>query len=258
MSKHPPKFTTWLSLLPLFLITTLYAQEQVTEDQPTTEIGQADNESGIPAHVQEELSPKAELGARKLDDISEEAREVLKKRLIKEQRRVSPPVPARQKREIFDQITAVSGMSMRDMFNFMTSKKKVAEGISFDDVIESMDIKANEINFKKVGVNAFWKDVGAISGVPTTRVEIMNYCDATVGRRMLDYSPEFVIFIPCRIAIYEDATGDIWLMTMDWDVTWLTNAWHPDSKLSKQLIDDAVQIRDAMEEIMQAGATGEW
>jgi uncharacterized protein (DUF302 family) len=89
-------------------------------------------------------------------------------------------------------------------------------------------------------------------------VEILQYCDAAVGRRMLDYSPEFVIFIPCRIAVIEDASGDIWLMTMDWDVSWLAMAWHPDSKLNDQLKNDAVRIRDAMEQIMQAGAKGEW
>ena len=56
----------------------------------------------------------------------------------------------------------------------------------------------------------------------------------------------------------EDATGEIWIMTLDWDVSWLSMAWHPDSILPEDLKQDAIRIRDAMEEIMHAGATGEW
>lgn len=211
-----------------------------------------------PMTVEEELMPRPELGDRSIDALSEEAQKVLRERYLANSSRVMPPVPVEQKKMWFQQLMSMSAMSMRDLFNMMTSKLKVDEGISFDDVIEAMDLKANDVNFKKVGHNKFWKDVSAISGIPALRVEILQYCDATVGRRMLDYSPEFVIFIPCRIAVMEDASGDIWLMTMDWDVSWLAMAWHPDSKLNDQLRKDALRIRDAMEQIMQAGAKGEW
>ena len=208
--------------------------------------------------VEDELRPQPELGDRTIDTLSPEAQKVLRQQLISSSNRPMPPVPKETKLQIFQQMSAVSAMSMRDMFNYMTAKKKVNPGIAYDDVIEAMDLKANEVNFKKVGHNKFWKDVSAITGVPTPRVEILNYCDAVVGRRMLNYSPEFSIFIPCRITVLEDATGDIWLMTLDWDVTWLANAWHPDSQLSDQLKDDARRIRDAMEQIMEAGASAEW
>lgn len=204
------------------------------------------------------LKPQPDLGDRLLSEQSEEVQEIIRTKLIEESNRPLAPVPAVTKKRLFDQLTAVSGLSMRDMFNFMTSKKKVGEGIEFDEVIESMLLKANEVNFKNVGHNKFWKDVSAVTGYPALRVEILQFCDAVIGRRMLDYSPEFSIFIPCRITVMEDATGDIWLMTLDWDVSWLANAWHPDSELSEQLKDDALRIREAMEAIMHAGANAEW
>ncbi len=206
----------------------------------------------------EELQAKPELGPRLVSDLSPEAEKIRRDQLRRRQKPVLPSVPAETKAAWFTSMMASSPMSMRDMFNIMTAKKKVVEGMSFDEVIESMEIKANELNFKKVGHNEFWRDVGAITGLPTTRLEVLQFCDALVGRRMLDYSPEFVIFIPCRIALYEDANGDIWLMTLDWDVTWLSLAWHPDSQLDEALKRDAVRIRDVMEKIMHAGATGEW
>ena len=47
-------------------------------------------------------------------------------------------------------------------------------------------------------------------------------------------------------------------MTLDWDVSWLARAWHPDSNLPPQLVKDAERIRDAMNAIMEAGANASW
>jgi len=211
-----------------------------------------------PLTVEEELKPNPKAGDRPMSVLSPEAQKILRERYMKDSARVMPPVPRETKKAMFDQMLAASPMSMRDLFNFMTAKRKAKKGLKFDEIIEAMDLKANDVNFKKVGHNKFWKDVSSITGLPVPRVEILQYCDAMVGRRMLDYSPEFVVFIPCRIAVYEDANGDIWLMTLDWDVSWLAQAWHPDTKLPPQLVEDAKRIRNAMDAIMNAGANGEW
>lgn len=220
--------------------------------------GSAGAQQALSPEIEAELAPNYEVGPRLLQDLSEEAHEIRRQQLMRQTNRVMPPVPMQQKKQLFDQMVPMSGMSMRDLFNFMTFKLKADPELSFDDVIEAMELKANEVNFKKVGHNEFWRDVGAMSGLPTLRVEILQFCDAVVGRRMLDFSPEFSIFIPCRITVMEDATGEIWLMTMDWDVSWLARAWQPGSKLDPDLVKDAVRIRDSMTLIMQAGASGDW
>ena len=212
----------------------------------------------MPASVAAELAPNFESGPRLIQDLSEEAQKIRRQQLMRQSNRVLPPLPREQKKALFDMMTPASSMSMRDLFNFMTDKIKADPELSFDDVIEAMELKANEVNFKKVGHNEFWRDVSAFSGLPTLRLEILQFCDAIVGRRMLDFSPEFSIFIPCRITVLEDATGEIWLMTLDWDVSWLARAWQPGSQLDPELIKDAIRIRDAMTEIMQAGASGDW
>ncbi len=212
----------------------------------------------LSAEAAEELKPQVEAGARLLSDMSDEAQAYRRKELAKTVNPVMDPVPRKLKKQLYDQLSTISGMSMRQLFNFMTAKKKVAEGVEFDDVVEAMEIKANEVNFKKVGHNHFWKDVGAITGEPALRVEILQFCDATVGRRMLDFSPEFAIFIPCHISVVEQPDGSIWLMTLDWDVSWLAMAWRQGSSLPEDLKQDAIRVRDAMTEIMEAGANAEW
>ncbi|MFT7532028.1 MAG: hypothetical protein ACI9FD_003056 [Gammaproteobacteria bacterium] len=213
---------------------------------------------GASEEVKQALQPQLDLGDRLISEQPEAVQKIMREQRIAESNRPLPPVPAATKKQLFNQLVAVSGLGMRDLFNFLTSKKKVADGVAFDEVIEAMLLKANEVNFKNVGHNKFWKDASAVTGYPALRVEILQFCDAVVGRRMLDFSPEFSIFIPCRITVLEDATGDIWLMTLDWDVSWLSTAWHPGSELSEQLKEDGLRIRDAMAQIMHAGATAEW
>jgi len=212
----------------------------------------------VSPEVEEELKPKIDLGHRTIESLSPAAQKVLRERLMQRSNRIMPPVPAEVKRNMFTSMMASSPLSMRDYFNFMTAKIKAKEGLSFDEIIEAMDLKANDVNFKKTVHSKIWQDIAAITGVPTTRIEVLQYCDAVVARRILDVSPEFSIFIPCRISVYEDANGDIWLMTMDWDISWLAFAWQPGSQISQQLREDAVRIRSAMDQIMKAGASGEW
>ena len=121
-----------------------------------------------------------------------------------------------------------------------------------------MRLRANEVNFKFVGHNPLWKDIAVITGEETPRVEIFQFCDAMVARKILDYAREFVVFLPCRIALLEDAQGKLWVMTLDWDVNWLNLTQNPNSVLDEELVAEAERIRSAIRYIMEGAATGDF
>lgn len=146
--------------------------------------------------------------------------------------------------------------SLRQTINMMVAKKKVEEGISFDEVIESMDLRANLLNMKKVGHNTPWKVIEATTGEPTPRIEMINYCDIPTMRMIVDYVPEFSVFVPCRITVLEDANEEIWIMTLDWDIRWMDTSPNP-NKISEELREAAINVRESMESIMEAGAAGD-
>lgn len=150
----------------------------------------------------------------------------------------------------------LSPFSLRDLVNLVTYKLPAKPGLAYDDVVASLKQRANKLNFKLVGVNAIYKDVEAITGKPTPRVEVFNFCDALVAREVLDHSLEFIVFFPCRIAVVEDAQGKVWLVMLDWDVSWLDQAPNP-NKLPDSLYQNARRIRQTLEEVMRAGANGE-
>lgn len=150
----------------------------------------------------------------------------------------------------------LSPFSLRDLVNLVTYKLPAKPGLAYDDVVASLKQRANKLNFKLVGVNSIYKDVEAITGKPTPRVEVFNFCDALVAREVLDHSLEFIVFFPCRIAVVEDAQGKVWLVMLDWDVSWLDQAPNP-NRLPDSLYQNARRIRQTLEEVMRAGANGE-
>jgi uncharacterized protein (DUF302 family) len=172
---------------------------------------------------------------------------------------VIEPFPEETRSAMLQSMAASNPWSLRQVFNFMALKMKAEEGLTFEEVVEAMDSRAIEENLKRLGPDQIGKEVAAKTGNPDApKLEIHHYCDAMVARSILDYSPEFSIFLPCRISVLEDANGDVWLMTLDWDVSWLNFVWHPDSQIDAELKKEGQRIRDAMVSIMEAGATGAW
>ena len=171
---------------------------------------------------------------------------------------VHPTISAEARANAVSSMMAVNPFSLRDMIAMMAVKYQAKDGLSYDEVVEAMKVKANEINFKFVGHNPLWKDIVAITGKQDTpRVEFFSFCDAMVAREILDYSLEFAIFLPCRVAVVEDAYKKIWVMTLDWDVRWLDASPNP-NKITGKMRENSILVRDAIDKIMRAGALGEF
>jgi uncharacterized protein (DUF302 family) len=170
---------------------------------------------------------------------------------------VPQDVKAKLIKSMMPMMNMTTRMDLKDMMNLMTIKYKAKPGLTFDEVKASMELRANSLNFKKVGESPMWKDFQAVLGdMNAPRIEVYHYCDIAVGREMLKYSPESAVYMPCRFTIMEDADKNIWVMTLDWDTTWLDSVkgrmGTPDV-----LWDHAVVIRDKMDNIMKAAANGD-
>lgn len=169
---------------------------------------------------------------------------------------VSEGVSKEAKTKAVQSMMQVNPLSMREMISLMTYKVKAKPGLSFDDVVDSLKLRANKHNYKYVGHAPMSKDVEAITGKSSPRVEVFSFCDSVVARKLLDYVPELIAFLPCRIAILEDAHKQIWLITLDWDISWLDYSQNP-NKMDADLYKESRRIRDVMEDMMNAAANGD-
>jgi uncharacterized protein (DUF302 family) len=129
----------------------------------------------------------------------------------------------------------------------------VQEGLSTDDVVASLKSLATSKSLLFVGESPFYKQVEAITGEPYRYVNFLSFCDARVGKKMLEYRDQYSGFMPCRIALVEDRTGKLALYSMNLDLM-----IHGGRPLPPDLKQDAIKVRDKILAIMQGAAAGEF
>jgi len=129
----------------------------------------------------------------------------------------------------------------------------VEEGLSPNDVIESMKSIAVSRDLLFVGESPFYKQIEAITGEEYRYVNFLSFCDARVGRQMLEYRNEYSGFMPCRIALVEDKEGRLTLYSMNLDMM-----IHGGRELPDDLKQSSLKVRDTILAIMEGGAAGEF
>jgi len=154
-------------------------------------------------------------------------------------------------------MTGVMRMDMSDSMNYFVRKYKAKPGLTFEDVRDSLFLRANQVNVKKVGENLMWMDFKAVlDDKSAPRIEVYSFCDIAVARELLKVSPEFVVFLPCRVTVMEDANKDIWVLMLDWSLDWV-KGFEKQLGISEGLLNGAIDLNRRMDEMMQAAANGE-
>lgn len=132
-------------------------------------------------------------------------------------------------------------------------KIPVAQGLSPEEVEETMKFVANEHNMSNVGELPLYKDIEAKSGKPYRFVKIYLFCNSLTAARMLDYSDAYSAYLPCRITLLEDKEGKLWLMALNMDM--MIYGGRP---LPPDLKTEALKVKKQILDIMNRGAVGEF
>lgn len=129
----------------------------------------------------------------------------------------------------------------------------VEEGISADEVKESLKSMAVQRNFLFVGESSFYKQAEAVTGKPHRHIAFLTFCDVRVGMKMTDYNNAYTAFMPCTISVVEDQEGKLWLYSLNMDFL-----IHGAKELPSDLKRDALKVRRIMREMMEGAARGEF
>lgn len=144
-------------------------------------------------------------------------------------------------------------LETRDIADAFVWAVPVEEGISAEEVEESMKSLAVARNFLFVGESAFYKQAEAVTGKPFRHVSLMNFCDVRVGIKMIDQNDAYTAFMPCTISLVEGKDGKLWLYSLNMDFL-----IHGAKELPPDLKADALQVRRTMRELMEGAARGEF
>ncbi|OZA26932.1 MAG: hypothetical protein B7X93_10045 [Hydrogenophilales bacterium 17-61-9] len=132
-------------------------------------------------------------------------------------------------------------------------KLAIDRSVSLEEAAESMRLRANALNLKLVAELPLSKQVEAVTNTPQRTITIFQFCDAVIAKELIDLSMDFAVYMPCRIAMIEDAQGQGWLIMTDINVDLVAK----EKKLQKELTARIKAVRDGLIGIMQAGAKGE-
>jgi uncharacterized protein (DUF302 family) len=127
---------------------------------------------------------------------------------------------------------------------------QVKAGVSFDDAVESMRLRANQRNLKYISVNQLGKEITTLSGKPSRRIEIFSFCDGLAAQQMIEADASMLAYMPCRIGMLEDAQGRVWLIAMLIDETVM-------QALPTAARESAQRVTRTMQEVMVAAAEGD-
>lgn len=126
---------------------------------------------------------------------------------------------------------------------------QLEEGVSIAAAEAAMIGKAEEVGLKVLSqqrVSQFLEK----KGVDTPHLTIYQFCDPMDARTLILANPIFASYMPCRIAMVEDAQGKLWLTTLNLDML-------IDSELLPvDVVNTAVKVNQHMMDVMVAGATG--
>ena len=144
-------------------------------------------------------------------------------------------------------------LKTRDAATATVWKFKVEEGLSAEDVEETMKFVANEHNIAKVGELPLSQDISAKLGKDYRFVKIFLFCNSLTAAKMLDYNDAFSAYLPCRITLVEDTSGQLWVYSLNMDLM-----IHGGKTLPAELKAEAEGVKRIILDIMKRGAEGDF
>ncbi|MCU7819903.1 MAG: DUF302 domain-containing protein, partial [gamma proteobacterium symbiont of Lucinoma myriamae] len=93
-------------------------------------------------------------------------------------------------------------------------KMPLDKGVSVRDAHMSINLKAEELNMKKVGYLPVSDELKA-RGLNPPHLEIFQFCNPEDAMKMVQFNTLYAAFMPCRIALVEDEKGHLWLQMIN-------------------------------------------
>jgi uncharacterized protein (DUF302 family) len=80
---------------------------------------------------------------------------------------------------------------------------QVADGVSYQDVVDSLKSVSEGLNFVNPANFPIGEHIKARGVDPQGIKEVHSFCNLSMGTEIILDHPEFLVFAPCRIALYE-------------------------------------------------------
>ncbi len=132
-------------------------------------------------------------------------------------------------------------------------RAKVAEGLTFEEVDQSIRQVAIDRNIRGVGDLPLGDQVEIMTGEPWRKLQIYLYCNPLTAAKMVEFDPAYAAYLPCRVSLVEDDEGQLWIYTLDMDMM-----IYGGETLPPDLLQEALEVKDIMLDILERASEGDF
>lgn len=130
---------------------------------------------------------------------------------------------------------------------------KVADGLTYEDVDQSIKQVAIDRNIRGVGELPLGDQVSAMNGEPWRKLNIYLYCNPLTAAKMIEHDIAYAAYLPCRVSLVEDDEGQLWIVTLDMDAM-----IYGGKALPPALLEEALEVKDILLDILNRAAEGDF
>ena len=132
----------------------------------------------------------------------------------------------------------------------------IKEGISYQDVLDSLKSLSEGMNFVNPANFPIAENMKLRGIDPQGIKEVHSFCNLSLGTEIMLDHPEFLVFAPCRVALYEkpDANKKLRLfLALDRPTYDLKSIKNPTARAQKS----AQELEDALINLMEKASRGD-
>ena len=109
------------------------------------------------------------------------------------------------------------------------------------------------VDIKNVGELPLSGQIEAMTGESHRFIKIYMFCNALTAAKMIEYSDAYSAYLPCRVSLVEDKSGNLHLYSLNMDAM-----IHGGRPLPAELKEEAEDVKRIILDIMNRGAAGEF
>jgi uncharacterized protein (DUF302 family) len=105
-----------------------------------------------------------------------------------------------------------------DAMQALVYQRRVVPGRDAGDVERSLEEAAAEFGLHSLGVLRVDREIRERTGGSFPLLQIHLFCDAGLAVDLMQHNSGMAAYLPCRVTLYEDVRGGLWVMTSNLDL----------------------------------------
>lgn len=105
-----------------------------------------------------------------------------------------------------------------DAMEALVYQRQVVPGRDAADVERSLEAGAAELGLESLGMFPVQQQIRSRAAVDFPVLQVYLFCDPKLAVDLMRHNPATAAYLPCRVTLYEDSGGDLWVMVTNLDL----------------------------------------